>query len=63
MKIRTIVLGSAVAALMAGCYEDPGVTVYEPGVYKGSQDPLTQTQADTRADTLQKRFSLVQTDR
>ncbi len=30
----------ALAVLLAGCYEDPDVTVYDPGVYKGKEDPL-----------------------
>lgn len=63
MRIRTIVLGAAVAACITGCYEEPSVTVHEPGVYKGPKDPLTQSQVDQRAETLQKRFNLVQTDR
>jgi hypothetical protein len=30
----------ALAVALTGCYEDPDVTVYEPGVYKGKDDPL-----------------------
>lgn len=30
----------ALAALLAGCYESTDVTIYEPGEYKGADDPL-----------------------
>lgn len=26
--------------LLAACYESPGVTLHDPGEYKGQQDPL-----------------------
>lgn len=57
------VLGGLAGLLLAGCYESADVTVYEPGVYKGAQDPLLQSKADARSETLQKRFTMVQTDR
>lgn len=62
-NIFTLMVGVAVTTLVVGCYESPEVTAYEPGVYKGAKDPLTQSGADARAETLQKRFNLVQTDR
>ncbi|MDH3638907.1 MAG: hypothetical protein OES09_10670 [Gammaproteobacteria bacterium] len=62
-KIFGIVAGALAGVLLAGCYESADVTAYEPGVYKGAQDPLMQTKADERAETLEKRFTLVQTDR
>ena len=60
--IGLAVLISAALALSA-CYESPGVTVHKAGVYKGSKDPLLQSNAKSRAETLQKRFTMVQTDR
>ncbi|MDH3281301.1 MAG: hypothetical protein OEQ18_09245, partial [Gammaproteobacteria bacterium] len=57
------VVGAVAGLLLAGCYESAEVTVYEPGVYKGAQDPLMQTKGDARAETLEKRFTMVQTDR
>ena len=50
-------------ALLAGCYDDTDVTVYEPGEYKGTSDPLLKKDAEARAATLEERFNLVQTDR
>lgn len=51
------------SALLGGCYEPSNVTVYEPGEYKGVQDPLLQQDADERAEILAERFQSVQTDR
>lgn len=49
---------------LAGCYESPEVTVYEPGVYKGERDPLLSLQRSaTQQEQLRERFNLVQTDR
>jgi hypothetical protein len=56
----------ALAGLLAlsGCYEDPGVTLFEPGVYKGARDPLLEKQASAQQQQrLIERFNLVQTDR
>ena len=39
-KLMMAVSALALAAVLTGCYEDPDVTVYEPGVYKGKEDPL-----------------------
>jgi hypothetical protein len=51
------------AGLLTGCYESSDVTVYEPGEYKGKSDPLLNQDSTQRAETLAKRFELVQTDR
>ena len=43
MMVRRVVTAAsalALAAFLTGCYEDPDVTVYDPGVYKGKEDPL-----------------------
>jgi hypothetical protein len=55
------ILGAAM--LLSACYEDPGVTVHEPGEYKGERDPLMEADADSRATTLTERFNMVQADR
>ncbi len=39
-RLLTAASALALAAVLTGCYEDPDVTVYEPGVYKGKEDPL-----------------------
>jgi hypothetical protein len=52
-----------IAALtLTACYEDADVTLHEPGVYKGGDDPHALS-AEERADILAKRFKQVQTDR
>lgn len=47
MKISTLALLTAVSLALAGCSD---VTFYEPGVYKGSSDPLVE---DLRSEELQ----------
>jgi len=52
------------AMVMSGCYESTGVTIAEPGKYKGAKDPLLDAKSTAeREDVLQKRFQLVQIDR
>jgi hypothetical protein len=48
---------------LAGCWDSTEVTVHNPGEYKGEQDPLLAQSASSRAETLTKRFQLVQADR
>ena len=51
---------AALVALITGC----GVTVYEPGVYKGEKDPLLAMHAKPEHKAqLQERFTMGQTDR
>jgi len=51
---------AVLAALAAGC----GVTVYEPGEYKGSKDPLLDRQGtDEQTTLLQERFKTGQAPR
>ncbi|MEJ2641603.1 MAG: hypothetical protein P8010_18705 [Desulfosarcinaceae bacterium] len=46
------------------CYESPGVTIHEPGVYKGAQDPLLAKQhSDRQLQQLRDRLALIQMDR
>jgi len=51
--------------LLVGCYEDPkDVTLYDPGVYKGDDDPLmSRSGTEELRSTLHDRFQAVQTDR
>ena len=59
-----VLVGAALVVLLAGCYESPDATVFEPGVYKGAKDPLLAQQgAAERQKALMKRFSHGQTDR
>lgn len=55
------ILAAGCILLLAGCYDEPGVTVYEPGVYKGSPDPLLGKlkSGDLHAQ-LEQRFTRVQ---
>lgn len=46
MKLPTLALLAAATLVIAGCGD---VTFYEPGVYKGSSDPLVE---DLRSDEL-----------
>jgi hypothetical protein len=49
---------------LAGCYDEPGVTRYEPGEYKGASDPLLDKVGTAQhAERMEERFRLVQTDR
>ena len=47
MKTPILALLTAASLALAGCSD---VTVYEPGVYKGSSDPLVE---DLRSEELQ----------
>lgn len=53
---KIVALALLVFAL-AGCYESArDVTLYEPGVYKGSADPLMDQSAAERDGALRQRF-------
>ena len=57
---RTGALAAALVVAATGC----NVTNYEPGVYKGSRDPLLARQATPEQKALlQERFTKGQTDR
>jgi len=60
--------GCILALLLAiwapGCYESPDLTYHEPGVYKGSEDPLLKRQSSLEyLVEIHKRFRTIQTDR
>lgn len=63
MRRVTITLIGALALALGGCYEPADVTVHTPGVYKGSKDPLLDTDAAKRNQELMARFNQVQRDR
>ena len=53
----------ATAGLTA-CYDDADVTMFEPGVYKGPQDPLLgKLEEQELQNELEQRFSRAATDR
>jgi hypothetical protein len=58
-----ILTGLIVVTGLLGCNESSNVTTFEAGVYKGTEDPLLQTDVVDRSEILKKRFNLVQTDR
>jgi hypothetical protein len=61
MKRKWTILAAFVLVVLTGCSSEPRkVTLHEPGVYKGAQDPLL---AQQQQQALIDRFRLVQTDR
>jgi hypothetical protein len=62
MKLKYYILAAIIALVgLIGCSPEPrSVTLHEPGVYKGAQDPVT---ALKQQQELIDRFKLVQTDR
>ena len=63
-KLLQILLILAPALVMIGCYESPDVSVKEPGVYKGTKDPLLMLEkSPQQQEKLLARFKMVQVDR
>lgn len=64
---RPLMMAVALAFLpmsLTACAERADVTLHEPGVYKGSEDPLLAKQQNPQhIETLQKRLAMGQTDR
>jgi hypothetical protein len=63
---RSLAMVLALAFLplsLTACAERADVTLHEPGVYKGGEDPLLAKQDPQYAETLQDRFAKGQTDR
>ena len=53
-----------VGICLSGCYESVDVELHEPGVYKGSYDPLLNRQRSAQLEKkLEDRFMMIQTDR
>jgi hypothetical protein len=64
VKTRSGWIAGAFAAVLALATAGCGVTVYEPGVYKGAKDPLVDAHAKPEQKALLKeRFTMGQTDR
>jgi len=65
MKFKLWFTAVAIAGIMlCGCYESPGITYHDPGVYKGKEDPLlAKLRQPDRQQQLIERFKNVQTDR
>jgi len=63
-KLTTRLVLCGMALVLGGCYEDMGVTLHEPGEYKGKKDPLVATvKQQEMQETLEQRFKTGQTDR
>lgn len=64
---RLLALAAGLGLLLlgsTGCTENTTVTLHEPGVYKGDNDPLLAKQKDPEhIEALQQRFVRGQTDR
>lgn len=43
MRVRNVGLATLAAFMLSGCYEDASVVIHEPGVYKGSEDPIVDS--------------------
>jgi len=50
--------------LLSACYEDVGVSLHEPGEYKGQKDPLlSELKKQQMQKDLDERFKVSQSDR
>lgn len=50
--------------LLGSCYESPDIEIYEPGVYKGKEDPLREKlKQPGLQNELYQRLARGQTDR
>ncbi len=57
-------LALAAPLALAGCYEDVTPTQYDPGVYKGDNDPLVdKLESGDLREELDQRFETAATDR
>ncbi len=61
----TLMLALLVTASLSlsGCWESSDITIAKAGQYKGKKDPLLSQNTASRAESLSKRFQLVQMDR
>lgn len=63
-KLVGVAVVSLATLLLAGCYEDVTPVNYEPGVYKGSTDPLRAKLRDGQLhEQLAQRVDRAFTDR
>ncbi|KPK58975.1 MAG: hypothetical protein PVI25_05820 [Gammaproteobacteria bacterium] len=56
MRVTTLAATLLVLVSLTGCYESTSVTLHEPGVYKGSDDPLLALDDQAQEEALRKRF-------
>lgn len=66
MMDRRVVLGliGVLAVLVSGCYESTRPALYEPGVYKGKDDPLrSRLESEELHEQLSERFGMAARDR
>lgn len=62
--VKALFLAILSVGLAAGCADEVDVTLHEPGVYKGSPDPLLEKQRDPeQQEALEQRFKRGQEDR
>jgi hypothetical protein len=53
-----------VVVLLGGCEEPATVEIHEPGIYKGSPDPLLEKARNPEfGEKLRERLKMIQTDR
>ena len=63
-KSLTILFLICSGAVLHACYQDVGITLHEPGKYKGPTDPLlAKLKTPDWQTKLNERFKLSQTDR
>ena len=56
--LRAALLAGVLAVLCVACGDARGVRTYEPGVYKGADDPLLELQGNTEhQQKLRERFT------
>jgi hypothetical protein len=57
MRVRMVGMAVLAMLLLAGCYETTHVVIHEPGVYKGSKDPLLAVDGKPQLEAeLRERF-------
>lgn len=64
MRWKALAVAAIAAGALAGCYETVTPRLYEPGVYKGGEDPLRDklTQPELQS-ALEERFRTAAEDR
>jgi len=64
MRVTKLAAILVVLTGLTGCYESTSVTLHEPGVYKGSSDPLLAVEdSQQHQEDLRKRFEQGQAPR
>ena len=64
LRIFSIMTMLVSSMMLTGCYDDVGVSLHEPGAYKGVVDPLVEaSKSSAHKERLRERFDMVQTDR